>query len=84
MQDEERVMTSAICDMSVAEVRKALAFMRKEWSQHSSIHPFFPSRILPDYDMNISDFSFKFVMGHHAKRHHRNPANTKEKKKINV
>lgn len=68
-EDCERVVTSAITDMSVAEVRKALAFMRKEWSKHSSVVPFFSCRPLPNTDLVISDFAFRFVMGHHHKRH---------------
>lgn len=66
--EEYRKMTSAISDMSVADVRKALSNIRKEWQRHSYVHPFFPSKKLTD-DMTISEFAFKFVMGHHAKRH---------------
>ena len=69
--ESERNITSAIQDMSVAEVRKSLAFMRKEWSKHSRVMPFFPSQSLPNTDMMISDFAFRFVMGHHHKRHQR-------------
>lgn len=66
--DEDRKMTSAISDMSVADVRKALSNMRKEWQRHSYVNPFFPSKMLTE-DMTISEFAFKFIMGHHAKRH---------------
>lgn len=56
--------------MSVAEVRKALSFMRKEWTNHSSIHPFFTCKKIGDGDdLTIALFSFRFVMGHHEKRH---------------
>jgi hypothetical protein len=65
---EERIVTSAIENMSVAQVRKALSQMRKDWSSHSSIQPFYPSTVLVD-DMSVSCFAFKFVMGHHSKRH---------------
>lgn len=68
MQKDERVMTSAIQNMSVADVRKALALMRKEWTNHTFVQPFFPSKKLID-DMTIAEFAFRFVMGHHAKRH---------------
>ena len=74
MEDDtdERIMTSAISHMSVAEVRKALSFMRKEWNKHSHVHPFYPCQILPESDdLSISEFSFRFVMGHHHKRHHK-------------
>lgn len=67
--DNERVVTSAITNMSVAEVRKALAFMRKGWSKHSRVQPFFPCQALPNTNMVVSDFAFRFVMGHHHKRH---------------
>ncbi len=70
--EEERVMTSAINDMSVAEVRKALSHMRKEWSKHSGVIPFHPCNELPGTQMSISDFAFRFVMGHHHKRHQKN------------
>ena len=67
--DAERVVTSAITDMSVAEVRKSLAYMRKEWSRHTHVLPFFPCQPLPNTNMVVSDFAFRFVMGHHHKRH---------------
>lgn len=66
------VMTSAITDMSVAEVRKALSYMRKEWSRHSCVMPFFTSQELPNSNMSVAEFSFRFVMGHHHKRHQKN------------
>ena len=66
--NDERTVTSAIDDMSVAEVRKALSQMRKEWGAHSIVQPFFPSKLLVN-DLTISDFAFRFVMGHHSKRH---------------
>ena len=69
--NDERKMTSAISDMSVADVRKALSNMRKEWQKHNSVQPFFPSKALTN-DLTISEFAFKFVMGHHAKRHAKN------------
>lgn len=68
--DSDRTMTSAITDMSVAEVRKALSHMRKEWGKHSCVMPFFPCQTLPHTeDLSISEFAFRFVMGHHHKRH---------------
>lgn len=67
----ERNITSAIQNMTVAEVRKSLAHMRKEWSNHSRVMPFFPSQMLPNSSLAISDFAFRFVMGHHHKRHQR-------------
>ena len=69
--DVERTMTSAIDDMSVSEVRKALAFMRKEWSRHSCVYPFYTSQTLPESELEMAEFAFRFVMGHHHKRHHK-------------
>lgn len=68
MDEDDKKMTSAIQNMTVADVRKSLAHMRKEWTKHSCVNPFFPSLHLSN-DLTISEFSFKFVMGHHAKRH---------------
>tara|TARA_B100000945_G_C20397353_1_gene605516 strand:+ start:1672 stop:1941 length:270 start_codon:yes stop_codon:yes gene_type:complete len=65
---EDRRMTSAIPDMTVADVRKALASMRRDWAKHSCVQPFFPSQTLTN-ELTVSEFAFLFVMGHHAKRH---------------
>lgn len=69
--DDEKRMTSAIDNMTVADVRKALSLLRKEWSNHTCVQPFFPSQKLTEH-LSISEFAFKFVMGHHAKRHAKN------------
>ena len=66
--EKDKSMTSAITDMTVADVRKALSSMRKEWNKHSCVQPFFPSQMITP-EMTVSEFAFKFVMGHHAKRH---------------
>ena len=71
MTESDRKMTSAISDMSVADVRKSLSNMRKEWTKHSAVNPFFPTKLIRP-DMTISEFAFKFIMGHHAKRHAKN------------
>lgn len=80
-QDEEKELeqdaqhvTSAITDMSVADVRKSLSFVRKEWQRHSSVMPFFTSQLLPSTQFTISEFTFLFVMGHHHKRHQKSLA----------
>lgn len=73
--------TSAIDDMSVAEVRKALSHMRREWANHSNIKPFLPANKIAtasSTEMTMSEFSFRFIMGHHSKRHsHSRSQNTK-------
>ena len=66
---DSQSITSAITNMSVADVRKSLAFMRKEWQRHSTVMPFFTSQLLPSTQFSISEFAFLFVMGHHHKRH---------------
>ena len=68
---DDRVMTSAISEMTVAEVRKSLSYMRKEWVKHSCVQPFFPCAPLPNTTTCMSDFAFRFVMGHHEKRHNK-------------
>ena len=67
--EDMEAYTSAVREMSVAEVRKALSHMRREWGRHSCVLPFFPCQQLPDTSLTISEFAFKFVMGHHHKRH---------------
>ena len=74
---------STVDDMSVAEVRKALAFMRKEWAAHKCVRPFFPSQQLPDSEATVSNFAFRFVMGHHHKRH-KNTKSTRAQKAKSV
>ena len=73
---DDRIFTSAITDMSVAEVRKALSHMRREWQKHSCVRPFFPCHTLPTSEMTISEFAFRFVMGHHHKRHQKQGSST--------
>lgn len=68
-EEDPQQGTLMIHDMSVAKVRKSLSYMRKEWSRHSCVLPFFPCVRLPDTDITISEFAFRFVMGHHHKRH---------------
>lgn len=62
-------ITSSVTDMTVADVRKSLACMRREWLKHSCVLPFFPSQELSTKEQTISEFAFRFVMGHHHKRH---------------
>jgi len=66
--DDEKRMNSAIKSMTVADVRKALSTMRREWGKHNCVQPFFPSQKITEH-LTVSEFAFKFVMGHHAKRH---------------
>lgn len=65
-----RVVTSAINGMSVSEVRKCLDIMRKQWRDKSSTSPFFICDKFSN-GTSMDDFAFKFVMGHHFKRHNK-------------
>ena len=63
-------LTHGIDEMSVAEIRKSLAAIRRDWSRHSPIHPVYTCTVLA-HNMSMAEFCFRFVMGHHAKRHHK-------------
>jgi hypothetical protein len=63
-----KIMTSAVRDYSVAEVRRSLAELRAVWATGSTLDPF------SVHDSNFKgvsfhDFCFLFVQGHHRKRH---------------
>jgi len=70
--EERRVITSAIDGMSVAEVRRALATMRKSWEESSGDkegkHPFYMTSVPLVRGHSVQEFSYMFVRGHHAKR----------------
>ncbi len=63
-------MTSAIPDMSVAEVRKALGEVRKRALVQTPTQPLFITDPLTD-TLTVQDFCLKFVCGHHDKRHNK-------------
>lgn len=73
MNDEEtkRVVTSAIDGMSVTEVRRGLDLFRRKWKErtHEDCTFFLCEPVLRD--MNIEQFAFRFVVGHHHKRKNR-------------
>jgi hypothetical protein len=71
---KKRVMTSAIEGMSVADVRKCLADIRKQWQDHSVQNPIRGCHEIACIPKNrtpvmIEEFSFQFISGHHNKRH---------------
>lgn len=72
--EERRVITSAIDGMSVAEVRRALATMRRNWEEcvaapeRGGGRPFYVSCDILVGNHTVQDFSYKFVQGHHEKR----------------
>jgi len=63
-------MTSAIQNMSVADVRKALGEVRKRATLQTSNKPMYITDQLTE-DFTIQDFCLKFVCGHHDKRHNK-------------
>lgn len=66
----KRVVTSAIPDMTVGEVRRNLDIVRKRWNDASLDRPFYLTDTLSDSsDMTLQQFALKFVIGHHFKRH---------------
>jgi hypothetical protein len=67
---KKRVVTSAIQGMSVAEVRRGLDVMRRMWRERTPAEPFFLCDPLFN-DMQVQEFTFRFVMGHHYKRHNK-------------
>lgn len=67
----KRILTSAIADMSVTEVRKALQQTRQFWDEHSPDNMFHFSKPLFN-GMPVEQFAFKFKSGHHMKRHKKN------------
>lgn len=68
----KRVVTSAIPGMTVTEVRRDLDALRKYWAfcethrrdMDESFH-------LSTEKYDIQMFCFKFIMGHHMKRHNK-------------
>jgi len=63
-------MTSAINGMSVAEVRKYLGETRKKWKDQTQESPMYPTDCLTN-NMPLQEFSLKFELGHHKKRHNK-------------
>ena len=61
-------VTSAIEGMTMTEVRRDLNLLRKKWSNRNKNEPFLMSLPLEN-NLTIEEFAYKFVMGHHLKRH---------------
>ena len=61
-------------DLSVAEVRRSLAFIRKNWDEQSlSKHkrPFYlcdPLNVVSATPQSIESFALNFVLAHHTRR----------------
>lgn len=66
--ESRRSMTSAIPDMTVAEVRRALQELRKKWKDSTEDDLFYPSDPLFN-GLTVESFALMQVTGHHKKRH---------------
>jgi hypothetical protein len=65
---QRKQMTSAIPEMTVAEVRRALLEIRTRWKDTTEDHLFFPSDPLFN-GLSMESFALMQVTGHHKKRH---------------
>tara|TARA_Y100000389_G_scaffold198558_1_gene235295 strand:- start:1783 stop:2040 length:258 start_codon:yes stop_codon:yes gene_type:complete len=65
---KRRNVTSAVPNMTVANVRKALAALRQDWKNQSWEAPFDPTTVVHE-DMTYERFAYNFLLGHHMKRH---------------
>ena len=68
--NHRRIMTSAIDNMPISEVRKYLGESRKKLNLQSAECPFFATDQLSNR-MMIQDFALKFQLGLHNKRHNK-------------
>ena len=69
MEASKRVVTSAIPNMSVAEVRRGLDFVRTKWRSQEKNQETFHLNTTLFNKMSVQEFCFKFTLGHHYKRH---------------
>ena len=78
-KEDRRVITSTIADVSVAEVRKSLALIRKKWDAAKSdpkAPPLYPSEDIGLKGTSIESFALKFVIGHHTRRQAKSSSST--------
>lgn len=73
--NNRRIMTSAIDNMSVAEVRKFLGECRKKHTIQTPEHPMYITDVLAN-GMQLQEFALKFQQGHHQKRHNKSRKHT--------
>ena len=67
-----RIITSAIPQLSVTEVRRGLDLIRRRWAdRHRSA---FELSGQATGGLTVQAFALKFLLGHHAKRHARRGA----------
>jgi len=60
-------MESELSNMTVANIRKNLSVIRSSWEAHSPKKSFSICTKLEKGDASFSEFSYKFVIGHHLK-----------------
>ena len=68
---ESKFINSSISEISVAEVRKSLAFIRKNWEAaqtDDTVPPMYLVNEIGVRNLTIESFALKFVSGHHARR----------------
>ena len=71
-QPRRRIITSAIPQLSVTEVRRGLDLIRRRWAdRHRSA---FELSGQATGGLTVQAFALKFLLGHHAKRHARRGA----------
>ena len=69
-----RRVTSAIDELSVAEVRRGLDSVRTAWAKRGDDSFFMTTTAVNN--MNIGEFTTKFVLGQHNKRHKKAKSST--------
>ena len=70
-------MPSSIDSMSIAQVRRGLAQLRRSWDEHAPENPISISETLPNY-MTLERFAFLFVLSHHERRHQKSTRRSRE------
>ena len=68
-------VSSAVPEMSVAEIRRALSKLREIWSHTTPESPLFVCDKLHNNN-SIAEFAKEFVFGHHLKRHYKSVTQT--------
>jgi len=71
----KRNVTSAVEGLTVADVRRCLDKVRKSWADLDKTH--FSLLIPVNDNLTIQDFCFRFVLGHHRKRHAKSKTKTR-------
>ena len=73
-------MNSAVRDMSVADVRKALQCIRQKWYAHCPDRPICIADIV-FREMTVERFAFVFALSHHLRRHEKVSSSRQHRRK---